>query len=243
MTLRTQILETISEFGLLSCVRIQRSHKKKTNNKPKQTQIDQTKQQRYISTIIHANQQYTNMVVYNSKYIYPFGGSAEVPEEDPDKQIGEYILYAQYQCVYVSDPKQSNNSYSSSLSSPSTYIQLVAKDLGCRSCLRSAWTYHQGKISRKGISTYSGFILSLTVHHIFLRAIHRFTLTTPLCQIYAKENDLPANVWQGVRDNVARIENDMGKSFGSSTNPLLFSCRSGAASELFTVSCYNMLYI
>ncbi|KAL7543827.1 hypothetical protein ACHAXR_013220 [Thalassiosira sp. AJA248-18] len=56
-----------------------------------------------------------------------------------------------------------------------------------------------------------------------------FTLTTPLCQIYAEENDLPANVWQGVRDNVIRIENDMGKIFGSSTNPLLFSCRSGAA--------------
>lgn len=32
------------------------------------------------------------MVAYNSKYIYPFGGSAEVPEEDPDKQIGEYMF-------------------------------------------------------------------------------------------------------------------------------------------------------
>lgn len=58
-----------------------------------------------------------------------------------------------------------------------------------------------------------------------------FTLTTPLCQIYAKENDLPADVWKSVRDNVARIEKDMGKAFGSSNDPLLFSCRSGAASE------------
>ena len=96
-TQRTQIL-AISEFGLLSCVRIQRSHKKKTNNKPKQTQIDQTKQQRYI---IHANQQYTNMVAYNSKYIYPFGGSAEVPEEDPDKQIGEYIICSILMCICI----------------------------------------------------------------------------------------------------------------------------------------------
>ena len=61
---------------------------------------------------------------------------------------------------------------------------------------------------------------------------HRFTLTTPLCQIYQKENDLPANVWSGVRDNVSRIEKDMGKTFGSSENPLLFSCRSGAAMSM-----------
>ena len=53
-----------------------------------------------------------------------------------------------------------------------------------------------------------------------------FTLTTPLCQVYAKTNNLPANVWGEVRDNVARIEQDMKKTFGSDTNPLLFSCRS-----------------
>ena len=58
-----------------------------------------------------------------------------------------------------------------------------------------------------------------------------FTLTTPLCQLYAKEHDLPASVWSGVRDHVNRIEQDMKKTFGSDTNPLLFSCRSGAASK------------
>lgn len=58
-----------------------------------------------------------------------------------------------------------------------------------------------------------------------------FTLTTPLCQVFAKDGDLPAEVWKGVRENVMRIEKDMGKKFGSSENPLLFSCRSGAASK------------
>ena len=58
-----------------------------------------------------------------------------------------------------------------------------------------------------------------------------FTLTTPLCQLYEKDNDLPASVWSGVRDHVNRIEQDMNKTFGSETNPLLFSCRSGAASK------------
>ncbi len=69
-----------------------------------------------------------------------------------------------------------------------------------------------------------------------------FTLTTPLCQIYAKENDLPADVWKSVHDNVARIEKDMGKTFGSSTDPLLFSCRSGAASE-YSILCSSCLSV
>mmetsp|Transcript_50576 Transcript_50576/g.93508 ORF Transcript_50576/g.93508 Transcript_50576/m.93508 type:complete len:925 (-) Transcript_50576:171-2945(-) len=56
-----------------------------------------------------------------------------------------------------------------------------------------------------------------------------FTLTTPLCQVFAKENDLPAAIWENVRANVRRVEQDMGKKFGSKVNPLLFSCRSGAA--------------
>ena len=42
-----------------------------------------------------------NMVAYNSKYIYPFGGSAEVPEEDPDKQIGEYIICSISMCIFI----------------------------------------------------------------------------------------------------------------------------------------------
>jgi len=59
-----------------------------------------------------------------------------------------------------------------------------------------------------------------------------FTLTTPLCQVYQKENDLPTAVWSGVQENVERIESDMGKKFGSRDNPLLFSCRSGAAMSM-----------
>eukprot|EP00580_Thalassiosira_gravida_P018530 CAMPEP_0201657318 /NCGR_PEP_ID=MMETSP0494-20130426/600_1 /ASSEMBLY_ACC=CAM_ASM_000839 /TAXON_ID=420259 /ORGANISM="Thalassiosira gravida, Strain GMp14c1" /LENGTH=930 /DNA_ID=CAMNT_0048134141 /DNA_START=281 /DNA_END=3076 /DNA_ORIENTATION=+ len=103
----------------------------------------------------------------NSKYIYPFGGSAPKPDEDPDKQI------------------------------------VGGKGLGLQ------------VMSKIGVDVPPGF-----------------TLTTPLCQIYQKENDLPVDVWNGVRDNVVRIERDMGKTFGSSTDPLLFSCRSGAAMSM-----------
>lgn len=56
-----------------------------------------------------------------------------------------------------------------------------------------------------------------------------FTLITPLCKVYQKEDDLPAEMWDMVRDAIKRVEKDMGKKFGDNGNPLLFSCRSGAA--------------
>ncbi len=59
-----------------------------------------------------------------------------------------------------------------------------------------------------------------------------FTLTTPLCQIYQQTNDLPTEMWEEVKKAIARLENDMGKKFGDATNPLLLSCRSGAAKSM-----------
>jgi pyruvate,orthophosphate dikinase len=56
-----------------------------------------------------------------------------------------------------------------------------------------------------------------------------FTLITPLCQVYQKEDDLPAEMWDMVMDAIKRVEKDMGRTFGAKENPLLFSCRSGAA--------------
>jgi pyruvate,orthophosphate dikinase len=56
-----------------------------------------------------------------------------------------------------------------------------------------------------------------------------FTLTTPLCQVYSQEGDLPPHIWDAVTQAVTRVEQDMGKQYGSEDNPLLFSCRSGAA--------------
>ena len=56
-----------------------------------------------------------------------------------------------------------------------------------------------------------------------------FTLTTRLCQIFDEYNDLPEEIWQSVKESVGRVEQDMGKTYGGKENPLLFSCRSGAA--------------
>lgn len=56
-----------------------------------------------------------------------------------------------------------------------------------------------------------------------------FTLTTEVCQMYDESGQLPDEMWNGIKKAVERIEKDMGKKFGDTTNPLIFSIRSGAA--------------
>ncbi|CAB9519799.1 Pyruvate, phosphate dikinase, chloroplastic [Seminavis robusta] len=56
-----------------------------------------------------------------------------------------------------------------------------------------------------------------------------FTLTTPVCQEFQDSGDLSDEMWAAVREAVKRIEKDTGKGYGNPENPLLFSCRSGAA--------------
>lgn len=56
-----------------------------------------------------------------------------------------------------------------------------------------------------------------------------FTLATTLCQEYQQSGDLTEVAWRGVKVAVERVEHDIGRKFGDATNPLLLSCRSGAA--------------
>lgn len=56
-----------------------------------------------------------------------------------------------------------------------------------------------------------------------------FTLTTPLCKVFEQYGDLPIEIWDEIKESVKRVESDMGKKYGDTENPLLFSCRSGAA--------------
>jgi pyruvate, orthophosphate dikinase len=56
-----------------------------------------------------------------------------------------------------------------------------------------------------------------------------FTLTTPLCQAYQTTGDITDEVWEGVKIAIQRVERDMFRKFGDVDNPLLLSCRSGAA--------------
>lgn len=57
-----------------------------------------------------------------------------------------------------------------------------------------------------------------------------FTLTTPLCQVYEELDDLPEEIWEGMKGAIEQVEKDLGdREFGNALHPLLFSCRSGAA--------------
>jgi Pyruvate phosphate dikinase, AMP/ATP-binding domain len=57
-----------------------------------------------------------------------------------------------------------------------------------------------------------------------------FTLTTAVCRQFQETGDLPDDVWQTIVDSaIPAVERDMGRQFGHAENPLLFSCRSGAA--------------
>ena len=57
-----------------------------------------------------------------------------------------------------------------------------------------------------------------------------FTITTEVCAAYDRAGDeLPEGLMDQVRSSIAAVESETGKSFGSATNPLLMSVRSGAA--------------
>ena len=56
-----------------------------------------------------------------------------------------------------------------------------------------------------------------------------FTITTEAClDYYEGGHQLPEGLWDDVRENMAWLEQSIGKEFGSPTNPLLVSVRSGA---------------
>ena len=60
-----------------------------------------------------------------------------------------------------------------------------------------------------------------------------FTLTTESCSLYCNDSKwkskIPAEIWDDVLSSVGFIEDAMDSQFGSPSNPLLLSVRSGAA--------------
>ncbi|MBN1404435.1 MAG: pyruvate, phosphate dikinase [Opitutales bacterium] len=60
-----------------------------------------------------------------------------------------------------------------------------------------------------------------------------FTITTEVCTwYYANGRKYPESLAQGVRDSVALVEAQVGRKFGDSADPLLFSVRSGARESM-----------
>ena len=56
-----------------------------------------------------------------------------------------------------------------------------------------------------------------------------FTITTEVCRFYLRDSRYPEGLTEQVGQAVRRLEEDSGKQFGGTTNPLLVSVRSGAA--------------
>jgi pyruvate,orthophosphate dikinase len=57
-----------------------------------------------------------------------------------------------------------------------------------------------------------------------------FTITTATCaEFYANNEQLPAALHHEIKRNIRRLEQETGEQFGSDSNPLLLSVRSGAA--------------
>ena len=56
-----------------------------------------------------------------------------------------------------------------------------------------------------------------------------FTITTDTCAAFNDKKKLPQGLMDEVRRSVAKLEKELSKTFGSETNPLLVSVRSGAA--------------
>lgn len=60
-----------------------------------------------------------------------------------------------------------------------------------------------------------------------------FTITTEVCAyFYANGKKYPASLSAGVKEGVASVEKQMGKTFGDAKDPLLFSVRSGARESM-----------
>ncbi|MBN2101871.1 MAG: pyruvate, phosphate dikinase [Candidatus Aenigmarchaeota archaeon] len=56
-----------------------------------------------------------------------------------------------------------------------------------------------------------------------------FTITTEACnEFYKNDKNWPGNLKEQVQEQLAKVEKKMGKKFGDSENPLLFSVRSGS---------------
>ncbi len=69
--------------------------------------------------------------------------------------------------------------------------------------------------------------------HIGVPIPEGFTISTEVCTLYYESGKtIPASVIEEIFNNVNRIEEETGKTFGGSTKPLLVSVRSGARSSM-----------
>ena len=59
-----------------------------------------------------------------------------------------------------------------------------------------------------------------------------FTISTDVCVYYMKKGKYPPGCKKQIKDNLKKLELYMNQRFGSKTNPLLLSVRSGARQSM-----------
>src|SRR5512135_867233 len=59
-----------------------------------------------------------------------------------------------------------------------------------------------------------------------------FTITTEACIAYLEKNKLPAGLMDSIKERMQALEKKTGKGFGSDSNPLLVSVRSGSSMSM-----------
>jgi pyruvate,orthophosphate dikinase len=97
---------------------------------------------------------------------------------------------------------------------------------------KRVWLFREGKKELKDLLGGKGANLA-EMTNIGLPVPPGFTVTTEVCtEYYAHGKQIPAGLMDDVKVAVADVEKQIGKKFGDTKNPLLFSVRSGAKFSL-----------
>jgi pyruvate, orthophosphate dikinase len=96
------------------------------------------------------------------------------------------------------------------------------------------WVYHFNESSRAVKELLGGKGAGIAeMTQAALPVPPGFTITTEACiAYYAYERQFPEGMWTQANLALARVEEQVGKTFGNAQNPLLLSVRSGAASSM-----------
>ena len=93
---------------------------------------------------------------------------------------------------------------------------------------KRVWLFRDGNRSLRDLLGGKGANLA-EMTNIGLPVPPGFTITTEVCtDYYANDRQLPSNLMDEIKDALADVESDLGKTFGDPNNPLLLSVRSGA---------------
>ena len=96
---------------------------------------------------------------------------------------------------------------------------------------RTSFVYSFDQTAPGGRELLGGKGLGLSeMAHLGIPVPAGFTITTAACRAFLTNGgDLPAGLEEEIADHIERLERATGATFGSASNPLLLSVRSGAA--------------